>query len=123
MTMRDGRWTSSPIRAGQNLHQLSRIDVRPAQNHGRALTLQVDLLRDDRRGTCCGGAFDDEVFVPDDVGDAAAERGFADDNDAVDDRANEVEGDGVGIEVAREAVRERRRDVDVNEAAGFEAAR
>ena len=53
----------------------------------------------------------------DDAGEGAPQERLVHHDDLVDDVADDVERDGVGIEIAGEAVGERRADVDGDETA------
>ena len=92
------------------------------ENH-HGVPFQRDLTAENRRGSRRRRSFDHQVLVRDDAGQRAVQDRLVHRHDGVNQLADDVERDRVGIEIPRQAVGERWGDVDGDETPGGEGLR
>ena len=98
-----------------------RVDVCARKDDSNSPPFHLQSFPHDRtdcRGPC---RFGDESFFAQDSSDGFAQLVLRHENHPIDQGADDVEGDGVGIEVAAQSISKSLTDVDVDDAAGSKA--
>lgn len=75
----------------------------------------------DRRNRCHAGAFCNQPLLGCQCGDGAPQVGLVDDHELMDEVAHEIERHRVRVEIAGEAIRQRRLNIYMHDPAGREA--